>query len=203
MHADPSDPATSHAGPRPSGRGRRRAREAPPDGEIDLGPHADVESFARQILLRRLTDQPRTRADLAEQLASRGVPDDVAVRLLDRFTAVGLIDDAEYARSWARSRQRSRGLSGRVIAQELRRKGVDDELVRETVAEEIDADSEREAARALVRKKLRSMRGVEEPKRTQRLVGMLARKGYGSGVAYGVIREEIGAEAELDALDSL
>lgn len=176
-------------------RGKGRRRE--PDPNADLGPDADPESFARQILLRRLTDQPRSRADLAQALAQRDVPGDVATAVLDRFEEVGLIDDEEFARSWVQSRQRSRGLAGRVLAQELRRKGIDDELIRDTVAE-IDPESEELAARALVQKKLRSLRQVDEAKKTQRLVGMLARKGYSGGLAYKVVREEIGLDAAVD-----
>ena len=36
---------------------------------------ADPESVARTILLRRLTDQPRSRAELAGFLAKKHVPD--------------------------------------------------------------------------------------------------------------------------------
>jgi regulatory protein len=46
----------------------------------------------------------------------------------------------------------------------------------------------------LVRKKLRTLRGVDDTTATRRLVGMLARKGYGSGLAYAVVRDEL-AEA--------
>lgn len=172
-------------------QGRRDGRDREPDPDADLGPDADVESFARQILLRRLTDQPRSRADLAETLAKRNVTDEIANDLLDRFEQVGLIDDAEFARSWVRSRQRSRGLAGRVLAQELRRKGIDDELVREAV-DEIEPDDEEEAARRLVRKKLRTMGGLEQQKKLRRLTGMLARKGYSGGLAFSVVRDELG-----------
>ena len=86
--------------------------------------------MARQILLRRLTDQPRSRAELAKALAKRRVPDDVATRVLDRFTEVGLIDDAAFARSWVESRQRGRGLARGRSPHELRTKGVDRETAR-------------------------------------------------------------------------
>jgi len=168
------------------------ATRSEPDPDADLGTDADPESFARQILLRRLTDQPRTRADLAGTLAKKGVQSDVAQSLLDRFEDVGLIDDEEFARSWVQSRQRSRGLAGRALAQELRRKGVDEEVVRDAI-NAIDPESECESARALVRKKLRSMRGLDHDVQVRRLAGMLARKGYGSGVAFGVVREELAA----------
>ena len=51
---------------------------------------------------------PRTRKQLAEKLADRDVPADVATAVLDRFEEVQLIDDAEFARMWVRSRSQTR-----------------------------------------------------------------------------------------------
>ena len=113
------------------------------------------------------------------------MPDDVATRLLDRFEEVGLVDDAAFAREWVEQRQSGRGLARRALAQELRRKGIDDEVARE-VLDEIDADDEVEAARTLVRAKLRSVRSLDRDKAVRRLVGMLARKGHSSSVGFRV-----------------
>ena len=169
----------------------RAARD--PEGDRDLGPEADPESVARKILLDQLTGRARTRSELATKLAQRKVPDDVATRLLDRFEEVGLVDDAAFAREWVAQRQSGKGLARRALAQELRRKGIDDELVRETL-DEVDPEDEEEAARMLVRGKLRSVRNLEHDKAVRRLVGMLARKGHSGSVAYRVVKEELSAE---------
>lgn len=163
-----------------------------PDDERDLGPEPDHEAVARKILLDQLTGQARSRHELAARLARRNVPNDVAGRLLDRFEEVGLIDDEAFARSWVDSRQRTRGLARRALAQELRRKGVDDETARDVLAE-VDPADEEQAARALVRKKLRSLRGVDDAAAARRLAGLLARKGYSAGLAYAVVKDELAA----------
>jgi len=165
--------------------------EPPPDPVAD-GPDADTESVARTILLDALTGQARSRQELRDRLAKKDVPDELAERLLDRFTEVGLVDDEAFARSWVESRQRSRGLARRALGQELRRKGVDDETAR-TALDELDPAQEEQAAHDLVRKKLRSMRGVDHVTATRRLAGLLARKGYPAGLAFAVVREELGA----------
>lgn len=170
---------------------------APPVDPVAEGPAADPESVARKILLDQLTGQARTRNELAARLARRGVPDEVATRLLDRFEEVGLINDAAFAREWVASRQPGKGLAGRALAQELRRKGVDDEVAREAL-DTIDPADEEQAARLLVRKKLRSLTRVDDTTATRRLVGMLARKGYGSSMAYGVVKDEL-AQADREA----
>ncbi|MGH3457078.1 regulatory protein RecX [Aeromicrobium sp.] len=174
------------------------ARQEPPADNTD--PEADPESVARTILLRRLTDQPRSRAELAESLAKKHVPADVADRVLDRFEEVGLIDDEDFARSWVQSRQRSRGVAAKVLAMELRRKGIDDDTSREVLAE-LDPEVERQNAHRLVQKKLRSMRGLDSTTQIRRLTGMLARKGYAPQVAFDVVRAELEA-APLHDLES-
>jgi regulatory protein len=171
---------------------RRRQRE-PEEHERDLGPVADPESVARTILLSKLTASARSRRELADALAAKDVPDDVATRVLDRFEQVGLVDDAAFADTWVRSRQASRGLSRRALSHELRRKGVSDDVIAESL-QQVDAETEREAAAALVARKLPSTRGLERTRRTRRLVGMLARKGYGPGLAAGVVRDALAEE---------
>src|SRR5690349_6988477 len=173
----------------------RLAREDAAAAEVE----ADPEAVARKILLDTLTGQARTRQELADKLATRGVPDELAKGLLDRFTEVGLIDDAAFARQWVESRHRSRGLAPRALKQELRRKGVDDDDAAEAL-EQIDESDERTAARALVDKKLRSMRGLDHQVATRRLAGLLARKGYSSGVAFSVVREALAEAGEDDEL---
>ena len=162
---------------------------------------ADPEGVGRTILLDSLTGQARTRKELADKLAKREVPDEVAAELLDRFTEVGLIDDSAYARQWVESRHRSRGLAPRALAQELRRKGVGDEEAKEAL-EQIDEDDQRSAARALVDKKLRTMAVLDRQVATRRLAGLLARKGYAAGLAFSVVREAL-AELDDDAGDDL
>jgi regulatory protein len=174
-----------------------QATSSEPVDLVSQGPDADPESVARTILLDQLTGRARSRSELAGKLAAKGVPDDVADRLLSRFEEVGLIDDEAFARSWVQSRQAGKGLARRALAQELRRKGVDDEVARDAL-DEVDPDAEIEAARVLVRRKLRSVARVDHATAVRRLSGMLARKGYPAGVAFRVVREEL-EEAGRDA----
>lgn len=200
--------------PFPSGAGRRGrpGRDIePPDDDRPVDrqreAEADPEQVARQICLHQLEHAPRTRAELAATLSDRGVPDDVAEHVLSRFTEVGLIDDALFAQMWVTSRHRGRGLAGRALGQELRRKGVDDDVVR-TAVEGLDDAQQEATARALVDRRLRSTRGLSTDTRVRRLAGMLARKGYPAGLAFRVVKQALAQEGEdadlpLDVLQSL
>ncbi|MFE7930712.1 recombination regulator RecX [Streptomyces sp. NPDC057456] len=195
-------------GPR-GGRGRRRRGFAEPSAEDEGASSSsraeqgessgDPAERARAICLRLLTGTPRTRKQLADALRKREIPDDVAEEVLSRFEEVGLINDGAFADAWVESRHHSRGLARRALAQELRTKGVDSELIEEAVAQ-LDSDQEEETARELVARKLRSTRGLDRDKRLRRLAGMLARKGYPEGMALRVVRralEEEGQDTEF------
>lgn len=173
--------------------------EPTPGSLADLGPEADAEQVARTIALRRLESAPRTRAELASTLAKRGVPAPVADAVLDRFTEVGLIDDAAFANAWVTSRHHGRGLGRRALAGELRRKGVDPELVAQAI-DQIDGDDERERAVALAHRKAPGLAHLPQEKALHRLVGHLTRKGYAPGLAFEVSREVL-SEAAASASD--
>ena len=161
------------------------------------GQLTDDEESARQLGLRLLTGRPRTRTELADAMRRHGVPDEAVTAVLARFTDVGLIDDAAFARAWVESRHHSRGLARRALSAELRRRGVDGQDIEEAVGA-LDPADELATARRLVDKALSASRGKPLPVRIRRLVGLLARKGYPAPVAYRVVREAIEQEG-LDA----
>ena len=172
-----------------------------PEGALAAtGRGPDAEGAAREICLRMLSASPRTRAQLADALRRKNIPDEVAEQVLGRFTDVGLIDDEAFARAWVQSRHTGRGLARRALAQELRRRGVADETVNDAV-ESLDPAEEEETARALVARRLPSTRGADPAKRMRRLVGMLARKGYSPGLSYRVVKEALAEEGtDLDTV---
>ena len=186
--------------------GKVTDRTDSPDGAVGSGlapdddgsgEEADHEAVGRKILHDQLTGQARSRKELADRLAKKNVPEAIAARLLDRFEEVGLIDDAAFARAWIASRQPGKGLARWALAQELRRKGIDDVVAREAL-DEIDPDDEEAAARRLVGKKMRSMRSLDSTTATRRLVGMLGRKGYPPGLCFAVVREALAAVDDDD-----
>jgi regulatory protein len=182
-------------------RGSRRPNDDSPSGADQRTPKPpeDPVQQAKDICLRLLTARPRTRVELAQALARKGVEEDVASTVLDRLDEVGLIDDAAFAEVWVRSRHNFQGLSRRALAMELRRKGVADESAEEALAT-VDSDAEEERARALVRKRLRSLGNADETAKIRKLVGMLARKGYAEGLAYRVVKDELRTSLLDDAL---
>jgi regulatory protein len=145
-----------------------------------------------------LAVRPRTRAELATALRKRGIADEVAAQVLDRYDEVGLIDDAAFARAWVTSRHHGRGLARRALAGELRQRGVDSDLVGAALTE-LDSETEVATARALVERKLRSSPAGTPDAVFRRLVGVLARKGYSAGLAVSVVKDVLATRDEESA----
>jgi regulatory protein len=173
----------------------KQASGSPPESEV-----GDPEAQARQVCLRLLAIAPRTRAQLARALRRHGTPAEAAETVLARFTDVGLIDDAAFARAWVESRHYSRGLSRRSLSAELRRQGVETDEIREAV-DTLDLDQEVATARRLVEQKMAGTRGQPPEVRVRRAAGTLARKGYPPGLVFRLIKEVLEHEGSDETLE--
>jgi regulatory protein len=178
------DPATS-------------APPTPPAPERDAD--ADPAAVARAIVLRQLSNSAKSRRQLTRKLAERNIPEDVAEAVLDRFEEVRLVDDADFADSWVRSRAQNRKLARGALRRELAEKGIDDHIAAGALAQVSD-EQEESAARELVQRKLRNVRGLEDraerDKAVRRLASMLARKGYQPSQAFRIVGEILDAALE-------
>lgn len=179
---------------RPSGDRAGFSRE--PEAELDAEP--DPASVARAIVLRQLTSSPKSRLQLARKLAERNVPEDVAEAVLDRFEEVRLVDDAEFADMWVRSRSQTRKLAKGALRRELADKGIEADIAARAL-EQLSDEAEESAARQLVERKLKGSVDLsdraERDKVTRRLASMLARKGYQPSQAFRIVGEVLDAAA--------
>ncbi|MCL2090659.1 MAG: recombination regulator RecX [Micrococcales bacterium] len=181
-----------------------------PDAESDTGSGtgpdtaADPEQVARTVALRLLSTAPRSRAQLAQAIGRKGVPDDVTTTVLDRFAEVGLVDDDGYAQALVRTRHADRGQTGQALQAELRRRGLDDDTATAALAQ-ITPENEEQTARRLVARKLAATAGLDPQVRVRRTLAALGRKGYPSGLVGRLVREQLAAEGVdgpgLDELD--
>ena len=169
---------------------------------VERDRNADPAAVARAIVLRQLTNSPKSRLQLSRKLAERNIPEDVAEAVLDRFEEVRLVDDAEFADMWVRSRSQSRKLAKGALSRELAEKGIDQDTAA-VALEQLSDEDEEAAARELVERKLRNARGLEDraerDKAVRRLASMLARKGYQPSQAFRIVGEVVDA-ALLDSV---
>lgn len=154
---------------------------------------------AKNIVLNQLAASPKSRSMLYKKLVEKEISEEIIEDILNRFEAVNLINDAEFADLYVRTRMNVKKLSRSAIRRELKSKGVEGELA-EMALEQRTEEDERSDAHELVRKKLRPSMNLgdrqEKEKEMRRLVAMLGRKGYSAGLAFSVVREEVEAYAQ-------
>ncbi len=105
-----------------------------------------------------------------------------------RLQEAGLVNDQEFALAWATSRHNHKKISKRVIASELRQKGVTQEEINHAI-DSIDDDAEYQSAFELAMKKYATMSRLESDVQIRRIQSLLQRKGFGFPVITRVIRE--------------
>jgi regulatory protein len=141
--------------------------------------------------LDMLASRARASAELRRLLVRKGEPTDQVNVVIDRLLTAGLLDDALFARQFARSKALGAGLSRRRLRQELARKGVardvSDEAIEEVLAEENIDDSA--SIERVARKKLRTLSRLDIATQRRRLYAFLARRGYDVDDIARVLRE--------------
>lgn len=151
------------------------------------------EQRARNVLLYQLSRSVKSAKQCREILEKREIDSEIAERVVQRYIEVGLIDDFSYAQTIVSSRRRFKGLSKTAIKRELNEKGIAPALI-ESATDALDAESELEAATDLAIKRIGRLANLERQVRERRLMGYLARKGYGSAQIVPAMKA---AEAEL------
>jgi regulatory protein len=130
--------------------------------------------------LTLLEYRARTVDELRRKLRQKGAPADEVEQVLERLLDQKLLDDADFAKQFARGRLGNKGASRHRIAQELSRKGIKREAATTAIAEvtEEEGIDPMIAAQAVARKKWKTLASLDEITRKRRLYAFLARRGF-------------------------
>lgn len=131
---------------------------------------------ARAIAEAFIAHTPRTATEVVRRLRRAGFDDDVVTQTLDDLERSGLVDDRAFANAWVESRCRSKGYGRIRLESELRRKGVDSDIIGEALRQ-VETDREAETARA-VAIRLLGAADIADYSVRRRLAGYLQRRGY-------------------------
>jgi regulatory protein len=161
--------------------------EAAPLGE------AAQKTYGRALSL--LSFRARSASELEKRLIEKGEPREQVAVVIARLAASGLLDDARYAESRARTSIVGKSRSRRRIQQDLAQRGVArdvaDAAIRQVMAEE--GTDEASVAERAARKKMRSLGKLDPAEQRQKLYGFLARQGYASDVVRKAMRAVLDA----------
>lgn len=162
------------------------------DGEIEaLNEQGAVESLYDQAL-HYLSHRPRSQAEMAQYLQRRGASEQQREAVIERLKGAGWLDDRAFAQFWIENRERFRPRGSRALAHELRRKGVESQVIQE----EVEAVDEADSAYRAASQKAGQFRHLDPHAFHRKVVEYLVRRGFD----YEVARETaIRLRAELEA----
>ena len=170
---------------------QRRRREGIVEKRERLGAVEDP-SLVLEAALRFLEPRQRSIGEVRRRLTRVGYRPDLVEGAIARLVELEMLDDAAFSRSWIESRDRARPRGERALRRELAIKGIEREVVDETMEERIDLapDAEAEAAARLLERNARALARVPDPRaRRQRAWVLLARNGFSSEVATAATRQ--------------
>ncbi len=143
---------------------------------------------AKERALYLLEHRSHSKKELTEKIARAGLSREAAETAAGRMEELGLINDEDYARRLAQELFTRRGWGAMRVGQELRRKGIGQELIDELLEEYRDEDAALMNMRALLGKKYPGW--AQDEKERRRAFAALQRLGY----TYGEIRRAMEAD---------
>jgi regulatory protein len=143
-----------------------------------------VGTSARSYALRLLKQRLRSVFEVDSALAKREIEPEERREILQELTEAGLLDDERLARAWVNDRDRFNPRGEFVLRQELRNKGVSDEIIREVLKDrklrEEEPVDEFEQAKQVAATRERLYARLTPEQRRRRLGGFLLRRGFSS-----------------------
>ncbi len=153
--------------------------------EIKLLTGADRFQRCLNAAFQFLSYRPRSEAETRQRLLRRGYAEDEIDKTVAQLRRLDLINDTAFAEFWKENRNSFRPRSQRMLKMELRRKGVETEVIDGVVEGMDEADSAYRAALD----KARVLPVSDYQVFRQRLGGYLQRRGFGYGVINNIIKK--------------
>ena len=141
--------------------------------------------------LRFLAYRPRSEAELRARLGRAGCAAPHIEAALDKLRGLKLLDDAAFARSFARDRIENRGFGPLRVERELRLKGVAKAVIAEVLKDSFDRELDNGRARAILQRRFRGQ-DLNDIKVARRAVAYLRRRGYRDAVIAEILRQPLG-----------
>ncbi|HZD59842.1 MAG TPA: RecX family transcriptional regulator [Anaerolineae bacterium] len=156
--------------------------------ELSQLDHALEKRHAVQRAVLLLSYRPRSTSELSDRLSKIGFSPDIVDEAIGELQHMGYLDDETFAQSWIRSRMDFGLYGSRRIRQELRLKGISDDVISDKLEENTSAEDEYERAKKLAESKLSSYKDLDRNTSFRRLSQFLLRRGYSPSTVYDVCK---------------
>jgi len=150
--------------------------------------NSNIRLKARVSAFRLLKFRLRSEDELRKRLKKKKIPDDIIEETISFLKEKRFIDDAQFAGLWADSRLRS-NLGIKRISVELRQKGLNKELITQTINRIRRNYDEEKIVYALAKERWQKLKDLAPDKARQRLYGWLLRRGFAADTVIDTINK--------------
>jgi regulatory protein len=154
----------------------------------------ETESALYQAAIKILVRRARSVHEMKKALERRCGDKSLVNKVVERLKDAGLIDDARYAKQFARQRTETRKQGRFRIARDLRGRGIPDRHIEAALEEAAKNTDESATVRQRIERKLRSFRGEINKRKVASIYRSLLRSGFSADV----VRRELRAVARED-----
>jgi regulatory protein len=145
------------------------------DEQISKLISKDQDEVAYQRAIKLITYRDRSIAEIRQSLHQKQIPEEIIENVINRLGENGLLDDKRFANLWIENRNEFRPRSHRMLALELRKKGISEDIISQ-VLENTTADEE--LAHKAAQKQIRRYMTLEWQDFRRKLGSFLARRGF-------------------------
>jgi regulatory protein len=157
----------------------------------------DSESALYDAAIKILMRRAHSVSEMKKALIRRTADEDLIQKVIARLKQSGYIDDARYAKQFARQRTEGRKQGKFRVARDLRARGVPDRHIEAALEEAALNTDEAAVVRQRIERKLRSYRGKLDERKLASLYRSLLRAGFSADV----IRRELKAMTREEVPD--
>ncbi|NMB07033.1 MAG: recombination regulator RecX [Tissierellia bacterium] len=147
----------------------------------------EEQAKAKDQALRFLSYRQRSEKEIIDKLKKKGFSENTIENTLIYLKKYNLINDLEFAKSFANDKINLNGFGPKRIKYELYKKGISHEIIQKVLEE--DKDNEYERALELGKKKINSYKNDDKYAKYRKLGGFLQRKGYSYECTSKVLKE--------------
>jgi regulatory protein len=147
--------------------------------------------FALNYVSIRPRSEKEIRSYIVKKISKWKISLEYLEKVLVRLDELGYVDDLKFSRAFIESMNRSRPKGTLLIRMELKKKGVDPEVI-EKARELIKSDetgNDMDLARIAATKKLRSLQRYDRAAQKSKMYGFLGRRGFDHTTISSVIDE--------------
>jgi regulatory protein len=145
---------------------------------IEAIQQLEARRSGKEKAIRLLAHRARSRKEIVDRLKQAGYEPQDIDWVIEELQRLRLLDDAEFARLFARTRMITKPVGAFLLRQELKQRGVAEKEIEAAVAAGYEEQSEREVARELAIKNKKKQVRLDEDKAKQRVTDFLLRRGF-------------------------